>query len=184
MIVFISIIPSIQAQREDTILLKNGIHQPGYIYRMEEGKIYLATKNDSIIYSADEVEMLMFFHSVRSTNDCGGKTTSDGSVSKNFSNNSVSSANNSNTKRDGKAEFTCTKCGGNGRIEIINTIHPGVVIDQFMLSLDEGESYFTYMANLASGKYEWRYCDTNNNTNKGSFIIEEGSNIQIAVIKP
>mgnify|MGYP000267010916 CR=1 FL=1 len=183
-IVFISMIQCIQAQQEDTIVLKNGLHKAGYIYKMEAGKIYITHEKDSSIYSADDVGMLMFCHTVRSTNDCEGKSTSNGRLAKSFSNSSGSSANHILREKDGDAQFTCTKCGGNGRIEIINTEHPGVVIDQFMVSLEEGESYFTYKASLSPGKYEWRYCDTKKNANKGGFIIEKDSTIQIAVIKP
>ncbi len=182
-IVFISIIQSIQAQQNDTIILKNGIRLAGYIYKMDESGIYIVSENDSSKYSADEVKMLMFCHTVGTANNCAGKSTSTGTVAKIFSNSSRSGDKNSYTERDGDVQFTCTQCGGRGRIEIINTAHPGIVIDQFMVSLDEGESYFSYKTGLLSGEYEWRYCDTRNHTNSGNFIIEKDSNIQVAVFK-
>jgi len=63
------------AQRKaDTITLKNGKSVAGFIYKMDDGKIYVAAAADSLVYTADEVQTIMFCHD--SKNDCNTTVTS------------------------------------------------------------------------------------------------------------
>lgn len=182
-LLFLLIISNLNAQ-QDTVILKNGLHQPGHIYKMVDNKIYLANGKDSVVYTAEDVSTLMFCHSVRSNNDCGSAGKSNGGLVKSFNNISHTTSRSNAPFADGFATFICTSCGGSGRIEIINRASPGIVIDQFLVTLNAGESYFTYTAHLPEGNYDWRYCDTEHNSKKGTFIIQKGSELRIALANP
>lgn len=181
--IFLLIFSCLNAQ-QDTVILKNGNHHPGYIYKMEADKIYLTNENDSIIYTAGEIDKLMFCHKARSHNDCAGSGKNDALYAKSSGISSHATGTKNTVAKNGYAEFICTHCGGNGRIEIINSKNPGIVIDEFLVSLNASESYFSYTAQLPAGSYEWRYCDTVQNSNKGSFNIEKGTALRIAVLTP
>lgn len=180
---FLFVCNSLNAQ-QDTIILKNGLYKPGYIYKIADNKIYLANGNDSSVYTAKDTKMLMFCHTIRSNQNCDESGKSNSSLAKNYSNRGISKGNNTSNNKAGYAEFTCTACGGNGRIEIINTNCPGIVIDEFLVRLNADESYFTYTAYLPAGRYDWRYCDTEKNATKGSFTIEKGSELRVGVLAP
>jgi hypothetical protein len=61
MIMVLQALPFLAAaqQNTDTITLQNGKQVAGNIYKMEQGKIYIATDSDSLVFRAGEVHDIM-----------------------------------------------------------------------------------------------------------------------------
>lgn len=55
----------IAQQKPDTLTLKNGRVIAGYVYKMENGKIYIAKPTDSLVFNTDEVQGIIFMHPVK-----------------------------------------------------------------------------------------------------------------------
>jgi hypothetical protein len=60
----------IAQKKSDTITLKNGKTVSGYIYKMEDSRIFIAREKDSAFYRADEVQTIMFCHDARDSINC------------------------------------------------------------------------------------------------------------------
>jgi hypothetical protein len=187
---------AVTAQKKaDTVKLKNGQTIAGYIYKMDGGKIFVARQNDSVAYTADEVQGIMFCHEVR------GKGTSSGSSSssspcndkavggnKNFSKSKSSNSYSGNPCDDKKEEkgtlvFRCNMCGGEGNLKIISGNDESKTIDNYKFTLKKSETLFTHTAYLIPGEYKWTYTDTNKNSANGKFIIRKSEEKKIVLFE-
>jgi hypothetical protein len=187
---------AIAAQKKaDTVTLKNGQIVAGYIYKMDGGKIFIAKQKDSVAYTADEVQTIMFCHDVRSGCASSGSSLSyypccDKSVGtgNNFSkgNGSYSySGNPCDDKREEKGTvlFQCNMCGGKGELKVTGINKGDKAIDECRFTSEIGESFFTHTACLLPGEYNWTYNDTNKNSAKGKFIISKGEKKKIILFE-
>jgi hypothetical protein len=182
-------------KKADTVTLKNGQAIAGYIYKMDGGKIFIAKQKDSVAYTADEVQTIMFCHDVRSDSRSSGTSLSyypccDKSVGTGSgfskSNSSYSySANPCDDKREEKGTvlFQCNMCGGKGELKVTGISDGDKVIDECRFTSETGESFFTHTACLVPGEYNWTYTDTNKNSTKGKFIISKGEKKKIILFE-
>lgn len=192
----------IAQQKLDTVILKNGKTIPGYIYKMDNGLIYIASTADSLVFTADQVQTLMFCHSVRSSGPCASttafSTSSYSSRSSSSSSKSVSRNADTFSSIDGDATpesvfekddagkpavlFRCTMCGGSGNLSIKGT-NSNQSTATYTFTLEKRKSSFVYAVKLLPGEYTWKYSDTNNNETKGSFIINKGEKKKIVLFE-
>jgi CCR4-NOT transcriptional regulation complex NOT5 subunit len=189
-------------QKLDTVILKNGKTIPGYIYKMENGLIYIANTADSLVFTADQVQTLMFCHSVRSNGPCASAAASStsSSSSRSSSGSSKSFSRNADTfssidadatvesvfEKDDAARpavlFSCNMCGASGNLSIKGT-NSTLSTATYTFTLEKGKSYFVYAVKLLPGEYNWKYSDTNNNETKGSFIVNNGEKKKIVLFE-
>jgi hypothetical protein len=186
-------------QKPDTVKLKNGQVIAGYIYKIDDGKIYIAASGDSLVYNADEVQSLMFCHSLRSnmpyassSSDSKSNTGSSGS-SKSYSNTSTFSSlddtdspvlfSEKDDEKKGVAIFRCNMCGANGSLLIRGANDNSKSSATYTFSMEKDKHFFVYAAKLLPGEYNWKYSDTNNNETKGSLIIRKGEEKKIVLFE-
>ncbi len=192
-------------QQLDTVKLKNGKIASGYIYKMEDGKVYLAKANDTAIYTANEIQELMFCNSIRgkypcdvSENHVESKSSSNASVNssrqKSTSNNAntFSSFNNEyrssetfdkNDTEKGSVVFRCRMCGGKGSLSIQSDNEESKSSATHSFTMKEDQHFFVFAAQLLSGEYQWKYCDTNNNSAKGKLVVKKGTEQKIILFE-
>lgn len=199
LLIFMSVLPlfAFTQQQLDTVKLKNGKIASGYIYKMEEGKVYLANNNDTAIYTAHEIQLLMFCNSVRGKDPCEVSkniaepehyTNSSNSVSKQRTNSrnasTFSSFNNDykvaevidkTTTEKGDVVFKCNMCGGKGSLLIQGDNQESQSSATHSFTMKEDQHFFVFAAQLLPGEYQWKYCDTNNNSAKGKLVIKKGT---------
>ncbi|MFM9909900.1 MAG: hypothetical protein ACKVOW_11150 [Chitinophagaceae bacterium] len=192
-------------QQLDTIKLKNGKIASGYIYRMEDGKVYLARANDSATYSANEIQMLMFCNSVRGKDPCDvaknvseqeSHSYSPPGISKQQSNSRNASTFSSfkneykiaevidkTDTEKGSVVFKCTMCGGKGSLSIQGDNEESQSSTTHSFTMKEDQHFFVFAAQLLPGEYQWKYCDTNNNNAKGKLVIKKGTMQKITLFE-
>lgn len=178
----------IAQKKLDTIVLKNGKAIPGYIYKMEGGTISIASNGDSITYTADEVQSLMFCHSVRSN----GISSGGSSMAKSKSRTSISSGSGAsysgnpcddNNEEKGIIIFQCNMCGNKGAISIKGGMDNSKTTGTYSFELDNGERFTTYTQRLPPGTYSWAYKDNAKNQTKGTFTIQKGEEKKIILFE-
>ena len=184
------------AQKQDSVFLKNGKAISGNIYRMEEGKIYIAHKADTFVYSSDQVKMLMFCNKENIPCD---QITDPPSVGKGIARSQTSSSNTStfssldkNEMPDenflakdtekGVATFTCNMCSGSGSL-FISGAGNGRSTASYTFTMDKDKHYFLYVVKLLPGNYSWTYDDNNNNETRGKFSIGKAEEKKIVLFE-
>jgi hypothetical protein len=181
-------------KKEDTLTLKNGQVITGYIYKMDGGKIFLTRQTDSVMYTADEVQSIMFCHEVRgkgasysssSPCPCDDKTISDkAGSSKNRSDSYSGNPCDDNDKEEkGMVIFRCNMCGNNGSLQINSSGKGNKTDSKTTFSLDKGERFSLHTEHLPPGEYTWVYNDTNKNSTKGKFTIRNGEEKKIVLFE-
>jgi hypothetical protein len=187
---FIALSSAVSAQsKADTVVLKNGKAIAGYIYKMEGNKIHIAKAADTAVYSADEVQTLMFCHPVRSNGPCSGSGSSASSGGSSFSSVGTSSANsNSDNKENGSNEekgtalFQCNMCGGKVDFRVKGENGNNKTESRVNTELASGE-VFSYKEKFIPGTYYWSYKDTNKNQANGYFTIAAGEEKKIILFE-
>jgi hypothetical protein len=186
---------AVSAQKKaDTVTLKNGQTIAGFIYKMDGGRIYVAGQSDSVVYTVDEVQSLMFCHEVRgkgyssgssSPCPCDDKTISDkAGSSKNGSDSYSGNPCDDNDKEEkGTVVFRCNMCGSNGSLQINSSGKANKTDSKTTFSLDRGERFSVHREYLPPGEYTWTYSDTNKNSTKGKFTIQKGEEKRIVLFE-
>jgi hypothetical protein len=185
----------VSAQKsEDTIVLKNGQTVAGYIYKMDDGKIAIAKKTDSVVYTADEVQAIMFCHEVRgkgtssgssSPCPCDDKTISDkaGYSKKRSDSNSGNPCDDNDKEEKGTVVFRCNMCGNNGSLQINSSGKGNKTDSKTTFSLERADRFSLHTEHLPPGEYTWIYSDTNKNSTKGKFTIQKGEEKKIVLFE-
>jgi hypothetical protein len=172
-------------KKPDTITLKNGQTISGYIYKMEDSRIFIAGQKDSAIYRADEVQTIMFCHDAGSNRNCPDivpvKADNSNTASNNTQQNNYSVSN--NDKEKGSVTFRCNMCGSKGNLAIEGGAAQSKVTYNHTFNLDNGNSFFQHTAELQPGEYRWSYADMNNNETKGKFTIGKGEQKKIVLFE-
>ncbi len=187
-------------QRADTVKLKNGQVIPGYIYKLEGGKIYVARSADTLVYNAAEVGSIMFCHPARNktqgfstpaylsaseNRSVPGKNISGSGTSNSYSYNAgtFSSFNEKDSPRfpaekddaeKGSVTYKCNMCGGSGSLLIRGANTGSTSSATYTFTMEKDKHFFVYAVKLVPGEYNWTYNDTNNNGTKGNLIIKKG----------
>jgi hypothetical protein len=186
---------TVSAQKKaDTITLKNGQTIAGYIYKMDEGKIYVAKQKDSVVFTADEVQTIMFCHEARGCGTSSGSSSSsspcnDKAVGGNtgFTNSSSDSytGNPCNDKNEEKGivVFRCNMCGSRGSLQITGGRIGSKTSSNTKFTFGNGEKFIVHEERLLPGEYNWTYSDTNRNTAKGKFTIQKGEEKKIVLFE-
>jgi hypothetical protein len=179
----------------DTVVLKNGKSIPGCIYKMEEGKIFIAAKTDSFSYKAEEVKSIIFCHKVRgngpsysssaSQSSGSGKSAGGtGSISNSSSNYSYSGKPGvDNIEEKGTVVFRCNMCGGEGSLQITGSKKDSKATSRISFTLNKDEHNFSHEEHLIPGEYSWTYSDTNKNMTKGKFTIQKRETKKIVLFE-
>ncbi len=179
---------SVFAQKQDSVFLKNGKVVSGKIYRMEDGKIYMAHKADSSVYTCDQVKMMMFCN--KDNSPCNQIAAPRSQISS--SNSSTFSSLDKNDIPDeiflekdtekGIVFFTCNMCGGNGNL-FIRGDRNSRSTSNFTFTMDKDKHYFLYIVKLLPGNYTWTYDDNNNNKAHGKFFIGKEEDKKIVLFE-
>jgi hypothetical protein len=171
----------------DTIILKNGKTIAGYIYKMEDGAIYVFSNGDSASFSADEVKSLMFCHRVYSKGNSSvvGSSSSESKTSKSsgagYSNGGKPC--DDNIEEKGTVVFLCNMCGGKGSLSIKGGMENSKTTGNYTFELENGEKFTTYKQHLPPGTYNWVYKDTSKNQTKGTFTSKKGEEKKIILFE-
>lgn len=166
--------------QSDTLKLKNGKTIAGYIFKMKDDKISIASGGDTTVYKADDVAAIMFCHK---TNGSGSSySKSDESYSKSSYSYSGNPCDNDDTGK-AKVTFQCNMCGGEGMLEIKGKNGNSKTTEKCSFTLDEGENYFEHVAKLYPGEYTWTYHDTNKNATSGKLTIIKGEDKKIVLFE-
>ena len=179
-IFFLLLSVSVCAQAQlDTLQLKNHKKVAGYIFKMDDGKISIASGKDTAVYTADEVQGIMFCHAVRGSGSSysSGKTSSSSSSS--YSGNPCDE----NAAEKGTVLFRCNRCGGSGSLSIKGKNDDSKTSALCAFTLDEGESFFEHAEKLWPGNYTWSYSDDHNNATSGKLTIKKGEEKKIILFE-
>ncbi|MFZ1527991.1 MAG: hypothetical protein WAT19_04520 [Ferruginibacter sp.] len=151
---------------------------------MEDGYIYISGKNDSAVYTAGQVQSIMFCHHAANPcpqppqSPCNGKSNARSQSSSSNSSTFSSLDKNdvpaedfyANDTEKGTVSFTCNMCGGSGNLLVRGTGH-GASVANYSFAMDKDKHYFLYIVKLLPGNYSWTYDDNNNNETHGKFSI-------------
>ena len=191
-------------QKFDTIKLKNGKAVSGIIYKMEGGLVFLANGKDSIAYTADEIQMLLFCSQGQIKDPCSvsenvagfekqpvskNSNLSQRSISNTSTYSSLSSNDNAseffekNDTEKGNIVFRCNMCGGKGTLSIRGNDENSKSTATYSFTMREDEHFFVYAVRLVPGEYKWTYKDTNKNKADGKFIIRQGEKKSIVLFE-
>jgi hypothetical protein len=180
-------IAAITQKKADTIVLKSGKTIPGYIYKMEGGTISITNNGDSITYWVDEVQSIMFCHSVRSNGTSSGSLIA-GSKSKTLTSSGGGASYSGkpcddNNEEKGTIIFQCNMCGSKGSISITGGMDNSNTTANHNFELEKGKKFTFYTQLLPPGTYSWTYKDNANNQTKGAFMIQKGKEKKIILFE-
>jgi len=151
-------------QKADSVKLKNGKVVAGYIYKMDDGKIYIAATADSTVFTAGEVQTIMFCHS--------SQHNSKALVS-------VTDAN------KGTVNFSCSDCSEKGTLKITGPATAASSSCNYSFTNDKGKSNLFYTLQLLPGEYNWTYTGAGKNETTGKFTVNknEERNILLRAVR-
>ncbi len=201
-LLFVALPISLLAQKNvDSITLKNGKTVSGKIFKMDDGMIYLARTKDSVMYTANEVQSIMFCNSGTTNKPCGDVVSSNATAStkntgiqKSVSTN-VSTFSSFEDKKEqvivtekednekGLVTFKCNTCGPSGTLNIKGENEYSKSISTYSFTMEKGKHFFVYAAKLLPGLYNWTYSDNSNNASKGKLLINKGDEKKIILFE-
>jgi hypothetical protein len=187
----------------DSITLKNGKTVSGKIFKMDDGLICLARTKDTVMYTADEVQTIMFCNSGNTNKPCGDAASNVAATSKTSSSKSKSISTNASTfssfedkepqiltsevgdTERGLITFKCNMCGGSGVLKINgeNSNSTSTSTSTYTFTMEEDTHFFVYAAKLLPGKYNWKYSDNSNNVGEGKLLINKGDKKKIILFE-
>ncbi len=185
--------------KADKLTLKNGDVVTGSIYKMDNGKIYLARVKDSVVYTADELQTIAFCNTNNkpctdaSSNATTTSATTNGmqkSVSTNASTFSsfedkedqvIGAEKDDNEK--GVVTFKCNMCGNSGTLTINGENGSNKSKAKYTFTMEKDKHFFVYAAKLLPGEYNWNYSDNSNNATKGKLQINKGDEKKIVLFE-
>lgn len=196
-------------QKADTVKLKNGQVIPGYIYKLDDGKIYVARSADTLVYNAAEVQTIMFCHpagnrkqvnavpayvSTAENGSVAGKSISGSGTSNSYSYNAGTFSSldenvspyfpaEKDAAEKGSVTYTCHMCGGSGSLLIRGANTGSTSSATYSFTMEKDKHFFVYAVKLLPGEYNWTYSDTNNNGTKGSLTIKKGEDRSIVLFE-
>ena len=159
---------SLQAQQKaDSVKLKNGKVVAGYIYKMDDGKIYLAGAADSLVFTADEVQTIMFCRA--SVNHYATATSS--SLLRRDSADSNCKPCGENSQGMGIVTFTCSNCSQMESLKIMGKGKTGTASNNYHFINKKGKSNLFYSLHLIPGEYNWIYTAADKKETTGEFVV-------------
>lgn len=193
---------SLLAQKNvDIITLKNGKIVSGKIFKIDDGLICLARTKDTVMYTAEEVQTIMFCNSGNTNKPCGDEASNVAATSKTSSSKSNSISTNASTfssfedkepqilisevgdTEKGLITFKCNMCGGSGVLKINGENSNSTSTSTYTFAMEKDTHFFVYAAKLLPGKYNWKYSDNSNNVGEGKLLINKGDKKKIILFE-
>jgi hypothetical protein len=187
---FIALLPlTLYAQNAlDTMKLKNGEIVTGYIYKFGDGLVCIAKQKDTSIYTPDQIQSIMFCHTVRSKPCVEGSSSSKSNTSSSSSSSySRSTTDHStsgnpcdvNKEEKGNVVFQCSDCTGSGSFQLRGGSKTSKTVSNFTYTLDKKDKGFEHAQFLDAGEYNWTFTNANKQKTKGKFTIQKGEERKI-----
>ncbi len=187
---FVAILPlaSFAQNSLDTLKLKNGEIVTGYIYKFGDGLVCMAKQKDSVTYTPDQIQSIMFCHTVRSKPCVGGSSSSTSKTSSSSSNSfsrSTSSHSTSGNPCDidkmekANVVFQCVDCTGSGSFQLNGGTNNSKTTTNMTYELEKKGKGFEHSQYLEVGEYSWTFTNSNNIKTKGKFTIQKGEEKKI-----
>lgn len=188
-------------KKTDSIILKNGKTVSGIIYKLDAGKIYLARTADSLVYTADEVQSMMFCSLGSRNNPCAdappippAHPPAGAGTSKMVSTNASTFSSFDDTEspalstdredaEKGTVVFKCNMCGNKGTLTINGENGNNKSKAEYTFTMEKEKHFFVYAAKLLPGEYSWNYRDNSNNASKGKLLINKGDEKKIVLFE-